>query len=167
MRKSILLILMGVLTATHSVCQNPDVVIQHDFTSVPVEKTSILGKYYLHEMLVDSTLINCDTILLYRDRFNAENATLEFYNDSTFRLQYHIKLIPQTKIDFDTGERLMVMVQTEDEINGTFKISQEDHSTDEAKGIYIKIVLKDGDSCDYLINKNADQVVLIKRDLVK
>ena len=165
MKKPLLFILILIFITGLVFCQNTEVVIQNELytASSKNSNSNLFRTYYFHESVVDSSIFAGDSIVLYKNQINQENAKLELYKGSKFNLLYNIKLDTLTKINFGTGERIRVLVQNNDEIKGTYSIIQFADSADEPKDMYFRFGLPNGKTYDYTIHDNEDQYILIKK----
>ncbi len=164
MKKSTLILIIFILTATAIWGQDSPVIMKSpNSVSNETNQTEKIKTYYFHEVGVDSTLFDKDSIVLYTNRIDHENPKLELYDNSKFRLFYNIKIQTVEKTNDETGERTMLTVQSNDELAGTYSIMQIESSPGNVQDAFIKFILKDSRIYYYDIIDKNDLLLLVKK----
>lgn len=152
--------LIYVLLFSSTLCFGRGTIKNNEYQFLGTEEQNkqlgIHGTYYIHDPSVNSTIFYKDKITLFQEKTQNENSRFELHNDSTFRYVYNIKSHIVTKQDYDTGEPVEVVMQSFDEIEGSYIIS--DSKNNKTLNKSIKFILNEGNICEFNVVENENQI---------
>lgn len=121
---------------------------------------------YFHELTIDASIFQQDSVVLYENKIQPVNPRIELYDDAKFCLLYNIKFETITQRDERTGDWTQKVIQTSDKITGDYGAIQISGIGENKLPLYSAMTLRfaDGNTIKYSIVKGDSQLILIKKE---